>query len=491
MGPKSRQTAASTGRYRSSQSPDRSSVDLNSRYRGSPGSYATNSSEDDEESILDDDNGEEEGPHNSGRRVDEDLDGEEEEAEEDEEDYDRRRRDHKRGRSLDTDDMDSVEGTPPPALNKRRGVTKEQPIRGGRGGRGSKASQTKALGKAGGGGKNAQKGKGRQASSKRKGSVVEDSGADDNESVGTRDLNDLIDSSSISVVDDEDEDELRDDEDEDEGEDEDEEALDEDVDDTLSRTSDSTPKGKNRKTSAATASSGGRFQKKAGKGKTPSSATKGKANVTETAKGEKVTKRKRGQGSEQKEDDVDSEEEWLRSIEDGDIDALNMGVSKKAMTVRQKALQNVDTEAMEELLELPEEPSKKKKMTPEEALLRKSELARRRKNQTEQKAEEDKQATINKLLKKQASKRRAKDVDQETSEPIVPHTIRYIKRNDGTASLSLPPKAEIPSIYEPSVISAYPQPQRCSVEGCTDIQRYKHSKTLRPVCSLEHYRLVG
>ena len=56
----------------------------------------------------------------------------------------------------------------------------------------------------------------------------------------------------------------------------------------------------------------------------------------------------------------------------------------------------------------PLEPQIKKHFTPEEHAMRRAEMARRRKNLSEKRNEEEKADTINRLLKKQAPKRRGK-----------------------------------------------------------------------------------
>lgn len=66
------------------------------------------------------------------------------------------------------------------------------------------------------------------------------------------------------------------------------------------------------------------------------------------------------------------------------------------------------------------EESKKARMTESELALKRSELARRRRNQTEKKLEDDKIETINRLLKKQVSRtggrKKADDSDAEDEE---------------------------------------------------------------------------
>ena len=60
------------------------------------------------------------------------------------------------------------------------------------------------------------------------------------------------------------------------------------------------------------------------------------------------------------------------------------------------------------LTPLPTEPQVKKHLTAEERAMRRTEMARRRKNLSEKRTEEEKMDTINRLLRKQAPKRRGK-----------------------------------------------------------------------------------
>ncbi|KAK2752193.1 hypothetical protein FQN55_008083 [Onygenales sp. PD_40] len=100
-----------------------------------------------------------------------------------------------------------------------------------------------------------------------------------------------------------------------------------------------------------------------------------------------------------------------------------------------------------DFLQLPMEPQVKKHLTAEEHAMRRAEMARRRKNLSEKRNEEEKMDTINKLLKKQAPKRRGKisaaetaagagdttPRTQELQEPEKPEPtmIRYVSNRDG------------------------------------------------------------
>jgi len=83
-------------------------------------------------------------------------------------------------------------------------------------------------------------------------------------------------------------------------------------------------------------------------------------------------------------------------------------------------------------------------LTAEEIALRRSETARRRKNQSEQRLEEEKLETINRLLKPQAPRRRGQRVNEspvpsdteliprEPTPPPPPTKVRIVKNYEGT-----------------------------------------------------------
>ena len=84
------------------------------------------------------------------------------------------------------------------------------------------------------------------------------------------------------------------------------------------------------------------------------------------------------------------------------------------MTKRQRG--RLDQVMGGDFLQLPMEPQIKKHLTAEEHAMRRAEMARRRKNLSEKKNEEEKMDTINRLLKKQAPKRRGRISQAEAQE---------------------------------------------------------------------------
>ncbi|KAF2433095.1 hypothetical protein EJ08DRAFT_658369 [Tothia fuscella] len=110
------------------------------------------------------------------------------------------------------------------------------------------------------------------------------------------------------------------------------------------------------------------------------------------------------------EEDVEGEEEEEAEAEDSDEE---VGVSRgetpdlNKLTRRQRAAYADEFEGGG-LMALSNEAQKKKHLTAEEVNMRRTEMARRRKNLSEKRNEEEKMDTINRLLKKQAPKRRSR-----------------------------------------------------------------------------------
>ncbi|KAK4184873.1 PAPA-1-like conserved region-domain-containing protein [Podospora australis] len=130
------------------------------------------------------------------------------------------------------------------------------------------------------------------------------------------------------------------------------------------------------------------------------------------------------------EDDLDSDDELGSRGGTPDLSKL---------TARQRAKLG---EASHEYLKLSDEVQAKKVFTAEEISMRRAEMARRRRNLSEKRNEEVKMETINKLLKKQASKTNRKAAaGDETSEGLEkradPVFVRWISNKNGS-TVSVP-----------------------------------------------------
>ncbi|KAJ5688747.1 hypothetical protein N7462_003139 [Penicillium macrosclerotiorum] len=132
-------------------------------------------------------------------------------------------------------------------------------------------------------------------------------------------------------------------------------------------------------------------------------------------------------------DDLDEEDEE----DDLEDDLDSEGVGMKQTTKRQRGNLGND------FLQLPMEPQVKKHLTAEERAMRRAEMARRRKNLSEKRNEEEKMDTINRLLRKQPPKRRGRaaaadgadttPAEQEPTEPekADPTMIRWTSSQSG------------------------------------------------------------
>ncbi|KAF7593724.1 hypothetical protein BBP40_011016 [Aspergillus hancockii] len=140
------------------------------------------------------------------------------------------------------------------------------------------------------------------------------------------------------------------------------------------------------------------------------------------------------------EEDLDDEEE---DDEDLDSDDGTPTADLARMTKRQRGNLGND------FLQLPMEPQVKKHLTAEERAMRRAEMARRRKNLSEKRNEEEKMDTINRLLRKQAPKRRGRIPAGEAAEAAAagqempeyersdPTMVRWVSGREGS-------RAEVP-----------------------------------------------
>ncbi|KAI8605900.1 hypothetical protein EDD21DRAFT_298860 [Dissophora ornata] len=161
------------------------------------------------------------------------------------------------------------------------------------------------------------------------------------------------------------------------------------------------------------------------------------------------------------------------------------------LTKRQRSKLDVHDVSLE-LFELPVSSSRKRHQTEEELALKKSEITRRRMNQSAQRAEQEKMETINRLLKKQAGKRKkgAQDDDEggEDKKNDANDT-EADKRNRFQAPSSYLRLLETP--VSPLRMPRYPAPKgKCSVKKCQQQWKYRSMKSKRVACGLEHLKLV-
>ncbi|TCD66370.1 hypothetical protein EIP91_001419 [Steccherinum ochraceum] len=227
-------------------------------------------------------------------------------------------------------------------------------------------------------------------------------------------------------------------------------------------------------------------------------------------------------------DDIESEDS------DDDSAAATPG---RALTARQAVLRNVVDSSHVSLIE-PPNPRKKPPLTEIEIALKREETARKRKNLSEKKLEDEKVETINRLLKKQsrakgrrnalataedrdtpiaASRGEAEDEDAYEGStapiPVVPTMYRWVssvKALDGGDEKQLAlsfsvPVSIIPEPLEPSEsgetkmdvesVQRLPPPSSvkpaCDVSGCEVPRKYRLVKDWkRGACGMEHLKVL-
>ncbi|OAT09838.1 hypothetical protein BDBG_05543 [Blastomyces gilchristii SLH14081] len=148
----------------------------------------------------------------------------------------------------------------------------------------------------------------------------------------------------------------------------------------------------------------------------------------------------------EEEEDEEEEEEDEEEVESDSGTPITASRASTPDVTKMTKRQRGRMELGGDFLQLPMEPQVKKHLTAEEHAMRRAEMARRRKNLSEKRNEEEKMDTINKLLKKQAPKRRGKisaaetaaagDTTPRTQEPQEPEKpdpimIRYVSNRDG------------------------------------------------------------
>ncbi|KIP12584.1 hypothetical protein PHLGIDRAFT_21019 [Phlebiopsis gigantea 11061_1 CR5-6] len=222
--------------------------------------------------------------------------------------------------------------------------------------------------------------------------------------------------------------------------------------------------------------------------------------------------------------EVESEDE----DEDEDSDSESMATPGRPLTARQAVLRNVVDSSHVSLVE-PPNPRKKKPLTELEMALKREETARKRRNLSEKKLEDEKAETINRLLKKQSrtkGKRSAlstaedrptpgagtgsngQEVDMDVQDdsgsqaPTPPTMFRWISTTKVSATEGAPeprmllsfsvPVSALPQAPE-EMHNAPPKPSlvHCDLEGCNLARKYRLVKDWqRGACGMEHLKIL-
>ncbi|KAI0361760.1 hypothetical protein OH77DRAFT_1444597 [Trametes cingulata] len=241
--------------------------------------------------------------------------------------------------------------------------------------------------------------------------------------------------------------------------------------------------------------------------------------------------------SEDEEDDEDDDGASTRSTSEA-----TTGAGSRALTARQAVLANVVDSSHVSLIE-PPNPRKKKPLTEIEIALKREETARKRRNLTEKKLEDEKAETINRLLKKQSRTRGRRnalstaedrpapgenapgdgeDEDVTESPTPVPTMYRWVSRaqliqkvgeqngqEETTAEKTMVLSFAVPAVVLPPTevagdnsmqvdksiaTPARPPPSTpppCDVQGCTATRKYRLVRDFqRGACGLAHLKVL-
>lgn len=169
------------------------------------------------------------------------------------------------------------------------------------------------------------------------------------------------------------------------------------------------------------------------------------------------------------------------------------------MTARQKAKLEQESRMYMDIDEILPSAHKKPDLT-EEEILKRAEKSRRRKLQQDQKMEEHKHATIQRLLMKQGAKSKKMKLEQmgegNASVESLGNALveekpfegcRYVDSKD-TTCLVITNEKTFEQVFAP--IATPKAELSCSVPGCHNPKKYTHAKSDRPVCSLQCYKAI-
>ncbi|KAI3445419.1 hypothetical protein Pfo_002084 [Paulownia fortunei] len=151
---------------------------------------------------------------------------------------------------------------------------------------------------------------------------------------------------------------------------------------------------------------------------------------------------------------------------------------------------------------LPPAPPRKPKeqLSEVEQQLKRAEAAQRRRIQNEKAARESEAEAIRKILGQDSSRKRREEKIKKRQEElaqertangatVASNVVRWVMGPSGTV-VTFPDEIGLPSIFEPKP-SSYPPPrEKCAGPSCTNVYKYRDSKSKLPLCSLQCYKAI-
>ncbi|GFQ01556.1 hypothetical protein PHJA_002299500 [Phtheirospermum japonicum] len=179
-----------------------------------------------------------------------------------------------------------------------------------------------------------------------------------------------------------------------------------------------------------------------------------------------------------------------------------------ALTTRQRALLSKDASAsgasqIEFPNGLPPAPPRKQKekLTEVEQQLKKAEAAQRRRMQNEKAARESEAEAIRKILGQDSSRKKREEKIKKRQEEMAQgkatnahmlssNTIRIVMGPTGT-TVTFPQELGLPKIFDSKPCSYPPPREKCAGPFCTNDYKYRDSKLMLPLCSLQCYKAIN
>lgn len=151
---------------------------------------------------------------------------------------------------------------------------------------------------------------------------------------------------------------------------------------------------------------------------------------------------------------------------------------------------------------LPPAPPRKPKeqLSEMEQQLKRAEAAQRRRIQNEKAARESEAEAIRKILGQESSRKRREEKIKKRQEElaqernanaatVAPNAVRWVMGPSGTV-VTFPDEIGLPSIFQPKSCSYPPPREKCAGPSCTNVYKYRDSKSKLPLCSLQCYKAL-
>ncbi|XP_048235885.1 calponin homology domain-containing protein DDB_G0272472 isoform X2 [Ricinus communis] len=190
------------------------------------------------------------------------------------------------------------------------------------------------------------------------------------------------------------------------------------------------------------------------------------------------------------------------------VDVLMDSKREMTLTTRQRALQSSrdGSTSAANLIEfpngLPPAPSRKQKekLTELEQQLKKAEAAQKRRIQVENAERESQAEAIRKILGQDSSRKKREEKIKKRQEELAQekaanaltlpsNTIRCVMGPTGTV-MTFSNDMGLPGIFESKPCSYPPPREKCAGPSCSNPYKYRDSKSMLPLCSLQCYKTV-